>query len=292
MRSTLVAIAVCAALVFGGCVDKEKEIKLQAQLDSSRTARTSLQMSLDERNQFVEEILKSVNDIYADLQTTRLKEKELIPKGSEPSEIPWGSSANTRARFIQSINEIGVTLKDNRKKISDLQARVRAYRGEVTNLTALIDKLKTSLQEREESIAQLTGRVNGLEQTVADQVKLVSEKERVIDDQKRTINKVFYVAGTRRELKDKGIITNEGGFLWGLLGSTTTLASDLDTNEFIPLDRNADQTIHLAGKIDEILPHRKATTYAADATGETSSDLKILEPSKFWQGNYLVVVLD
>ena len=292
MRSTLLSITICAALVFGGCTNKEKEEQLQAQLDKNQSDRMALQMALNDRTQFVEEILKSVNDIYADLQKASSKEKELISKGSGPSETPWVNSPDTRARYLLSISEIGSTLKDNRKKINDLQGRIRAYRGEVSNLNALVEKLKVTLQEREESIAQLTGRIKGLEQTVADQVSLVSQKEKLIEDQTRKMNTVFYVAGTRKELEERGIITEEGGFLWGLLGSTTTLASDLDITAFTPLDKTVDQTIHLQGEVDEILPHRKLDYYATSATGEESSDLKILDPSRFWQGNYLVVVLD
>ena len=60
--------------------------------------------------------------------------------------------------------------------------------------------------------------------------------------------------GTKEELKKKGIITDEGGFLWGLLGSTTIMSSGVDQSVFTPLDKNIDQTLHVPGTIDEILP--------------------------------------
>lgn len=291
MRTRLLVIVAGLALIISGC-DKTKEHELQAQLDKNQTDRMALQEALNDREQFVDQILKSVNDIYADLEKAKSKEKRLAPERKGSEELPWVNSRETRDGFLKTINEIGSELKDSRKKIADLQARVRAYRGEVANLTALLDRLKATVQEREEAIAQLKGRVQGLEQTVADQTKLVSEKEKTIDDQKRQMNTVFYVAGTRKELEKKGIITEEGGFLWGLLGSTTTVTSDADLADFKPLDKTMDQTIRLPGKIDEILPHRNTDSYATTATDDNGSDLKILRPEKFWQGNTLVVILD
>jgi outer membrane murein-binding lipoprotein Lpp len=292
MRTTIFAAAICGTLFIAGCADKEKEAQLQTQLEKNQTDRTSLQLALDDRNQFVEEILKSVNEIYVDLEKARSKEGKLIPAGSAAEETPWVSSPDARVRVLKNIEEIGTALSDSRKKIGDLQSRIRKYRGEVANLNALLENLKTSLQEREAAIAQLKGQVEGLEQTVAEKTRLVGEKELVIEEQKRELGKVFYVAGTRKELEEKGIITDEGGFLWGLLGSTTTIASGVNDAEFTPLDRNEMQTIHVQGKIDEILPHRKPDFYATAESEEGTTEIKVLKPTKFWQGNHLVVVLD
>lgn len=290
MRKSVLFAVIVFALTIGGC-DKTKEHELQAQLDKNQSDRMALQDALKDREEFVDQILKSVNDIYADLETAGAKEKKLMPGEQGSAEIPWVSSKETRQGFLKTIDEIGNTLKDNRKKINDLQARVRSYRGEVKNLTALLDKLKATLQEREESIAQLRANVEGLQKTVAEQTALVGEKEKVIDEQKKTMNTVYYVAGKRKDLEERGILTEEGGFLWGLLGSTTTLARDVNLSEFTPLDKTVDQTIHVPGRIEDILPHRKIDYYAT-VDGENSSEIKILRPERFWQANTLVVGLD
>jgi uncharacterized protein YoxC len=293
MRRTLLFAGIILALMLGGC-DQTREKDLQARLDKNTAERLALQDALKDREQFVDQILKSVNEIYEDMEAARAKQQKMLPAQGERGamEIPWVSSKETRQGFLTTLDEIGSTLKGNRKKITDLEARVRSYRGEVKNLTALLEKLKADIQQREEAIAQLRGQVQGLEQTVAEKVRIVSEKETVIDQQKQQMNKVFYVAGTRKELEEKGIITEEGGFLWGLLGSTTILSPEANLDDFTPLDRSAEQTIHLPGKIDDILPPRKPDYYAMSVDKEKGSDLKILRPDKFWQGNTLVVVLD
>ena len=67
----------------------------------------------------------------------------------------------------------------------------------------------------------------------------------------------------RHELEEKGIIKDEGGFLWGLLGSTTTLAPGFDERLFKPMNKEVNTAIQVNGKIDEILPRRSVQSYSA-----------------------------
>jgi len=128
--------------------------------------------------------------------------------------------------------------------------------------------------------------------TVAEKTAQIAEKETQLSEQKRKMNTVFYIAGTRTELQEKGIIDEEGGFLWGLLGSTTVMSPAASASEFTALDKTKDNTIHVNGEIDEILPRRQTDLFAMTTAEEAGSDLKILEPDKFWREQYLVVVLD
>jgi uncharacterized protein YoxC len=291
MRTYAFPILLCGVLVIAGCSDKEKERQLQAQLDEAKNQRNSMEVQINEREKFVEDILKSVNEIYADLEKTRTREGKLIQRSAGEGETPWADNPDSRASALNNIGEIGNTLKENRKRISGLQARVRTYGGEVRNLNALLEQLRVSLQERETAIAQLQGEVQGLEQTVQQQTQLVGEREKTIADQRRKMNTGFYVAGTRDELEEKGIITEEGGFLWGLLGSTTTVTADADLGIFTPIDKTETPTIKAPGDVEDILARRSPVPDEAAEAGEDLTEIRILQPDKFWSAP-LVVVLD
>ncbi len=101
---------------------------------------------------------------------------------------------------------------------------------------------------------------------------------------------VYYVVGNRDTLKNRGIIAEEGGFPWGLFGSTTTLAGNLDDESFNPLDVNNPISIAIHGTIDEIVPKRDETTYTQEESSEGVAVLKIVDPQKFWQQRHLVIV--
>lgn len=286
MKRILVAATLCTVLVFG-CSNKEEE--LQKKLDQTQAERTALQQNITERDKYIEDVMQSINQVYADLEQARAKEGRLLKgaAGNEGSGQP--AVVDTKLKVLHDINDIGQVLKDNRKKIGDIQHRLRMEHNKIASLDSLISNLKVSLQEREQSIAQLQAQVQGLENTVAEKTKVIQQKDNVIDDQTRSMNTGYYVVGTKAELKKKGIITDEGGFLWGLLGSTTIMTSDFDKSSFTPIDKTKGDPIHVDGKIEEILPRRSQEFFATDEQG---SSLKIVSPDRFWQNNYLVIVVD
>jgi len=290
MKTLLALVALVTVLVMG-CSNKEEE--LQQQLSKSQSEQTTLQQSIAERDKSIEEVMKAINEVYADLEKARSKEAKLVERAGGNEVSPQITNAATRQVLMQNIAEIGSALKENRKKIGALQARTKSLAGQLAGLNTLVANLKQSLLEREQSIALLEGKIQGLETTVAEKTKAIAEKENVIEEQKLMMKKAFYVIGTRKELEEKGIITDEGGFLWGLLGSTTIMASGVDQSVFTPIDRTVDGTIQVNGTIDEILPRRNEEFFASTTQPEGDhSSLKIVRPEKFWQDNYLVIVVD
>jgi len=285
MKRTAAVAALCIVLLIG-CNTKEEE--LQKKLDQTQNERTSLQQNIAERDKYIEDVMQSINQVYTDLEAARAKEGKLLKgaAGKEGSGQP--AIVDTRQKVLHDISDIGLVLKENRKKIADIQHRLRLEHNKIAGLDSLISNLKVSLLEREQSIAQLQAQVQGLENTVAEKTRVIEQKDNVIDQQQRTMNTGYYVVGTKDELKKKGIIADEGGFLWGLLGSTTVMASDFDKSSFTPIDKTKGDPIHVDGKIEEILPRRNQEFFATDEQG---SSLKIVSPDRFWQNNYLVIVL-
>ena len=251
-----------------------------------------MQQNITDRDKYFEDVVRTVNEVYLDLEKTRAKEGQIVERTEGVEGNAQFTNADTRQKLLQSIGDIGSALKENRKKINDLQARMKSFRGKIAGLNTLVDNLKKTLQEREHAIADLEIKVQGLEATVTEKTKAIAEKEIVIDDQLRTINTAYYVIGTKDELKKKGIITDEGGFLWGLLGSTTIMSSGVDPSSFTPLDKTKEQLIPVQGKIEEILPRRNPNLFATAQQDENRSALTIVSPVQFWQDKYLVIVVD
>lgn len=289
MKARPLVFALGGILILG-CNDKEEQ--LQKQVAQLQGEQTSLQQSIAERDQNLEEVMHSVNEVYADLEKARVKEGKLSERAGGKETQGQVSNTVTRQQLLNNISEIGSTLKENRKRIASLESRMKSFRGEVGSLNKLVDNLKKSLEEREQSIALLESKVQGLETSVAEQTKTIAEKDGVIDGQQKAINTAYMVVGTRKELKEKGIINDEGGFLWGLLGSTTVVSSGIDPSLFTPIDKTKDQSISVQGKIEEVLPHRNEQFFATAQPMENSSVITITHPSEFWQDRYLVIVVD
>jgi peptidoglycan hydrolase CwlO-like protein len=290
MKKTMLAILSATLLV--GCGNADKEQELQRQLGDSQNEQGTLRQSVAERDKYLEEVIRSVNEVYVDLEQARAKESKLAMRVDTTEAPIQFSNAEVRQNFLKKIDGIGTSLRSSRKRINDLQARARALGGEIKSLNTLIDNLKQSLQEREASIAQLEGRVQGLEQMVAEKTRVIAEQDSVIGNHRRTESTAYMIVGTRSELEEKGVIKEEGGFLWGLLGSTTVLASDIDKTLFTPVDKNREKSVSVSGRIEEVIPHRNESLFSTAEPAEDTSVLTVMQPDRFWQDNFLVIIVD
>lgn len=293
----VILIIVVFALVVAGCNTRSDELeKENAELQQKTT---QLNQDLEARDQYIEDVTQSINEIYANLEGVREKEKNILRETGEVEGKKKVTSVELRQRLLQQIATIDTNMRSNRKKLSDLQARVSSSRKQYAGLQRMMNDLKKTLEEREQSIAQLQTRVQDLENEVQSKTRVIAVQDSTINDQKslisqqtNRINTGYYIIGSRKELEEKGIISDEGGFLWGLLGSTTVLSSGVNPQYFKPIDKTRDMTIEVQGDIDEIIPRRSENFYVTSENGQDASTLQIVQPDAFWQENYLVIITD
>lgn len=289
MTIRLTAATAAVVLFLAGCSNKSEE--LQQKVQQLEAERTALQQEMADKEKFYGEVVQAVNDVYKDIETARTQEAALLQQAGGPEGSPAAVNTPERQRLLANISSIGMTLKESQKKISALQARAKKLGADIASLNNVIQMLKQTIAEREASIAALEAKVQGLESQVAEQSQTISEKEEIISRQQEMMRTGYYIAGTRAELKKKGIISDEGGFLWGLLGSTTVLSSGVTQKDFTPVDISTSEMFEVNGTIDEIVPARKPAFYAISPSGQ-KSQLTIKDPERFWQDRYLVVILD
>jgi hypothetical protein len=142
------------------------------------------------------------------------------------------------------------------------------------------------LQQR---VGELEGEVTQKTAMVAQRDSTIHQQESIITRQTSKINTGYYVMGGRGELKEKGIITDEGGLLWGLFGTTTILANGFDNTLFTPINKTTEMRIEVLGSISELVPKRNLQFYSITVEKDRSV-LQILKADQFWQDNYLVII--
>jgi len=285
---------VVCVLVLGGCNTKTEDLEKKNSELSQESSKLAQELST--RDKYIDQITASISDVYNSLEGMQAKEKLLqkemgVLEGNEKL-----TSQQVRQKLLDKITAIGTTMKDNQKKLADLKANLASYGKQFVGFQKMIHDLENRVQEREKSIARLQERVNGLQTDLAEKTEIVKEKDSVItlkdgeiQDKTARLNTAYYIIGKRDELEQKGIIRKEGGFLWGLLGSTTILSNGLDKGYFKPIDKTKDNTIAVDGKIVDIIPKREDIDYKMD---DRRSSLTILQPSRFWENNFLVIVTD
>jgi hypothetical protein len=298
MKKAFVVELILAVLILVGCEDAKKK-ELEKDYTDMVTETFLLNKDIASRDQYIDQIMKTVNQIYVDLERAKLKEEGIVRKAKDAEGKPRLTQDQIRQAVLDQLLVVRSNLKENGKKIIDLQQKLNASEIKYASLGELIENLRASVLQREASIASLQTQIGSLEGTVAEKTREIGEKDAVIvakdsaiTGQKDRINTVYYVAGTKDDLRKKGIISEEGGFLWGLLGSTTVISAEADSSEFKPIDFTKNPAIHVEGKVAEILPRRSPGSFQLARMGTGESYVMIKQPRTFWREKYLVIILD
>jgi DNA repair exonuclease SbcCD ATPase subunit len=277
-------------VLFWGCSNRTEE--LEHQNTALQSTNQQLSQDLASRDEYVDKVTSSINDIYAKIEEVRAKEQSILRESSSLEAEKKLTREEVRSRLLDRIGTIRETLHDNFEKLAELQKKLSASSRQYAGLKKMVENLQKSIEERDQSIADLKTHISGLEQQVAEKTTMITQKDSVIDTQYKQITTVYYIMGTRDELEKKGIIQKQGGFPWGIFGSTTILANGFDDKDFKTLNKTALNTIEVPAKIDEILPKRNAQYYTQTELGNDQSMLTIAEPNNFWQDKYLVIITD
>jgi hypothetical protein len=285
MRTTMF-IGAAVLILLTGCNQSELENKNK-----------ELQTQLDAKDKYVEEVTTAINEIHNQLESTWAMENKVIQQSSAKEGGKAPTHLQVKQQILNRISDIDSILSANRKKLSNLQSKLKNAAVQYAGLQKMVEDLKTTLEEREKTLAELQARVSTLESVVTEKTKIIASREATIDDQSKELNNrmtqmntVYYVIGKKDDLEKKGIVADEGGFLWGLLGSTTVLAGNFNSDLFQKVDRTKDFQIDVPGKISEIIPKRDAGSYSVEETSDGHTIVKVLKADQFWKVNRLVVI--
>ncbi len=275
-------------------------VKLDQNLDRSRTEFAALQAdeaaTRERYGQAIGEIAAiqdSLDAIVVGDDGTRRLEEQLDAERSL-----------TRERSDETMDRIAVIragVERAKVRIEDLEARLKASDVKVAGLEKLVQNLRASVAEKEAVIAQLTTRVDELQTQVAGLTTKVQEGEQLIEaqavtietqtaaieDRRRELGTVYYTIGTKKELKEAGLVVSKGGILG--LGKTLQLSGQFDGTDFTPLDTDKETVIHIAADEVRLLSDQPVTSYALVPVGE-EFELHILDPVAFRAVKHVVIM--
>lgn len=279
----IISVLVGLSLIVGGCNERKAEADLQNQ-------NKELTAQLAAKDQFIDEMTSSMSQIHDRLEAVVAAEKKVLRQTLRTEGKETMTAAEIKEAALGRIEDIRSMLAKDRTRLSGLQARLDESATKYKGLQKMVDDLKTQLEERVNSITGLQARVQSLEGEVSQKAQIIAARDATIEDQQGALNTVYYMIGSEKDLKGKGIIEDEGGFPWGLFGSTTVLSSKFDEDQFVTLDRTKQSTIVIPGSIEEMVPHRDRNSYETETQSDGQTALRILKPGDFWRQSHLVIV--
>ncbi len=278
-----------AAVVFG-CTNKEQEEKLK-QLEADNL---KLQEQIGGSEHTINDFVNAYNEIQSNLDSIKNKEGIITANTAIGVELP----ADRKEQIKQDIQLIYELSLKNRKKIDELQKKLKDEKGYTSNLKRMIENLEKQVAERDAQIVVLKDELAKMDIVVenltaeVDRLAIESEeKSKVIDEKISEINTAYYIIGTEKNLKESKIITKEGGFIG--MGKTANINKDFEEGAFNKVDITKTSNIIIKAKKAKIVTDHPSTSYTLHGDKKHADSLSINDYKAFWRSSkYLVIVAE
>ena len=262
-----------------GSDESENSIK-----DSIENVTGNLNGKLTEKDAAIQELVSSFNEIQENLNTIKEKEK-IISKVTSDGDVK--SKEDQIKEDIQSIYDL---MAKNKDRIGSLSKKLKNSKLKIDGLEKMIDNMQATLNLKDSEIEELKTKIEGLNVELSNLTTNYKAVENESNQKTEIINTAFYAIGTSKELKEKNVITKEGGIIG--LGKTTKLSSDFNKDYFTKINIEKTTSINLGAKKIKILTTHPSNSYKL--IGEKPIEkLEITNTKEFWSASkYLVIILD
>lgn len=266
----------------------------KAEVERMMRERDSLMAQYDAKDSVINGYMQDISEIQTSIETLTQQEEMLKGEGANNPEV----SQDAKTRIMGDIEAIRQLIDQNKKKLSELQGRVRRSNVKVAELEKMIESLNTQLAMRDSSINALNENVLALNTTITNMQGTIdtmrndnANKAREISEKTTRLHTAYYTVGNYKTLRDKKVISKQGGFLG--LGKQKTVVPDFNREAFTQIDLTATKTIELNTKAAKLVSTHPTGTYTLKKENEKITAIEITDPEKFWQASkYLVVVTD
>src|SRR5690606_29694372 len=207
----LAGLAVVPVLL-AACGPSSEVQQQLAQLEAVSAEKDSLLLQVAENARLMSDIAAEI----ARVQTPRTA----TVGGQEPTPV-----AITRENLLQNIQQLTTRLEESVKRLAESEQRIHTLtrdaqgtQSRIAEFRRTIQGLQSTIENQKQTIATLTEQVNALQEEnvrlAAENTQLVLEKsslEQTLSEIEERESTVYYVIGTKDELIERGLVTEEGG---------------------------------------------------------------------------------
>jgi hypothetical protein len=277
------ALLVSSSLFMSSCGnDEEKEVNPLA--DSLKEVNNGLSGKLNEKELALQEFISTFNEIQDNLNAIKEKEK-IVAKTTVGGDVK--SKEDQIKEDIQAIYDL---MGKNKSRINSLTKKLKDSKLKMEGMQQMIENLQNSLNMKDEEIAELKNKIESLNielSTLNTDYKDIQGENEL---KTQVIKTAYYAFGTSKELKEKNIITKEGGFIG--IGKSNKLKDDFNKEYFTKVNIDETTTINIGAKKAKIITSHPSGSYKL--IGEKKVErIEITNPEEFWSvSKYLVIIIE
>ena len=156
-----------------------------------------------------------------------------------------------------------------------LETSIKQYENDIADL-------KTGLVKKDFEIGELNTKMTALDLTIKQQDARISR-------QTHSLNQAYLASGTFKDLKGKGIVYREGGFLG--LGRKEALLENFADTVFKKIDVTETKTIPVNSRNAKLISSHPESSYEMIHEGKNKiAYIEIKDPEQFWKISKYAVV--
>ncbi len=284
---SVLAIAVIVAVaVYYNDIEHKQETQLQ--LVSGRS--DVLALKLHERDSLINEYVTTFNLIEKDLSYIKEQENILDTKSKNPE-----FSKDKKQSILNDVKLVNSLIDQNKKRIVELNKKLKLSGIEIAGLNDKIKMLSEAIEQRDSSMEDLKDQLTQkdfqltqLNEKVGEMDSVVNVQSTIISNKQAELNKGYIAYGNYKELKEKGIVTKEGGIL--TLGQNVTLADNVDPLNFEKIDITQTTTIPVHSKKAKLITNHPEGSYEWIEDNGQIAYMVIDHPEEFWKVSKYAVV--
>lgn len=239
-------------------------------------------------------------------QTTQLladMDKELSKVKGLQSHVPLNvkgegngdSQAAYRASLLGKVQEVTALLQKSRNRVAAMSSKSKTLGSSVAQYEATIANLQSMLEQNKLDLAALNMRVDSLTTVNTSLASTNAAIADTVTDLRKAANTVYYVVGTKDDLKKRGIIVEEGSKFLFFGHKALVPARKLDASAFTPINKWDDVPIalHITDRPYKVVSRQDPSLIEPAQTpdGKPNGELHITQPAEFWgPSKYLIIV--
>lgn len=250
----------------------------------------SLQTAYEQRDADYNELNEYLGVIATGLDSIALQEGQILKSDESPT--------LSREQIKKNLDAYKQTLENQRERIAVMEKKLKTNQKYSAHLRSIIATMKQQLAQKDEEIAnlrklvddknmditRLKENVQTLQKRNEMQAGLIVSQQETITSQEASIHTAFVKIGTKKELKDEGLLT--GGFL----KKSKVDFTKIDKSLFKAIDIRESGKINIPGtKKAKVLTPQPEDSYRIDQVHD-SMVLSIINPDKFWSVSDFVII--
>ncbi|MBQ2907294.1 MAG: hypothetical protein IJE47_05960 [Bacteroidales bacterium] len=279
MKRTLTILSVAlVAFMLSSCVEKSKKYQqLMAEKDAVVLENQNIEREYNAA-------LGIISDVENNLSAIRDAEGMMMLKNENNTQRDQLNSELIQIKEQMAVNRakldsLSNVLDKSNKDRSYLRNTIKKLQAQIEEKEATIAQMQEQLAQKDQEIAGLNTQVNNLNEDLSKVNAKNDEQSRLIAEQILEMNKVYYIGASKKELKEKGILT-----------SKYILRSEVPAEAFTQVDKREVNEIAFEGKKVKVLSAHPVESYTIVNNG-TQVVLQITNPELFWSvTKYLVAI--